>query len=75
MRTALVLAVLAGIIGAAPAAAQDADGEPAIRISNLDIDRYPSVTMVIDGVNMFETLDPDLMTITEDGEPVPPDRI
>ncbi len=41
MRTALVLAVLAGIIGAAPAAAQDADGEPAIRISNLDIDRYP----------------------------------
>ncbi len=75
MRTVLVLAVLAGIIGAPPAAAQDADGEPAIRISHLDIDRYPSVTMVIDGVNMVETLDPDLMTITEDGELVPPDRI
>jgi tight adherence protein B len=75
VRVVIVLAVLAGVIGASPVAAQDAEPEPAIRISTLNIDRYPAVTMVIDGVNMVEPLDPDLITITENGEPVPPDRI
>jgi tight adherence protein B len=74
IQVAIVL-VLAGVIGAGPVAAQDAEPEPAIRISTLNIDRYPAVTMVIDGVNMVEPIDPGLITITENGEPVPSERI
>ncbi len=44
---------------------------PTIEISTLDIDNYPAVIMVIDGVNMLDPLDPDLITITEDGNTVP----
>ena len=42
MRNVFILALLAGIIGALPAAAQDAEPEPGIEISTLDIDRYPT---------------------------------
>ncbi len=70
-----MLAAVAGVIAANPAAAQDVEPEPGIQISTLDIDRYPDVIMEIVGVDMFDPLDPELITITEDGKPVPSDRI
>ncbi len=75
IRNVFILALLAGIIGALPAAAQDAEPEPGIEISTLDIDRYPNVIMEIAAINMVDPLDPEQFTITEDDEPIPSDRI
>lgn len=70
--TRLVAAVIVAllVLGAGASALAQTDNGPVIEITDINITRYPRVQMIVDFLNLEETLDPAVLQVTENGNPV-----
>jgi tight adherence protein B len=72
LRSALAVLVVATLVlGAGAAALAQTDGGDAIiEVTDINVSRYPRVSMIVDFLRLTEALDPAQLQVTENGNPV-----